>query len=85
MKGEHGMPLTQTNDLALTALVLDNVDRAVIALSADGRVALFNPAAEAISTWPPAMRPCPPAVPRSRSNSRSRCPAPRPRTARSEM
>ena len=32
------------SDPALTALVLDNVDRAVIALSADGRVALFNPA-----------------------------------------
>lgn len=31
----------------LTALVLDNIDRAVIALAADGRVTLFNPAAEA--------------------------------------
>ena len=41
------MPLSLTNDPALTALVLDNVDRAVIALAADGRVALFNPAAEA--------------------------------------
>lgn len=33
-------------DPALTALVLDNIDRGVIALTADGRVALFNPAAE---------------------------------------
>lgn len=36
-----------TGDPALTALVLDNIDRAVIALAADGRVTLFNPAAEA--------------------------------------
>jgi two-component system nitrogen regulation sensor histidine kinase GlnL len=34
------------SDPALTALVLDNIDRGVIALAADGRVALFNPAAE---------------------------------------
>ncbi len=40
-------PISATaGDPALTALVLDNIDRAVIALTAAGRVALFNPAAE---------------------------------------
>ena len=33
-------------DPALTALVLDNIDRGVVVLTAAGRVALFNPAAE---------------------------------------
>ena len=36
-----------TGDPALTALVLDNIDRAVIALDRDGQITLFNPAAEA--------------------------------------
>jgi two-component system nitrogen regulation sensor histidine kinase GlnL len=34
------------HDPALTALVIDNIDRAVIALDRHGRVTLFNPAAE---------------------------------------
>jgi two-component system nitrogen regulation sensor histidine kinase GlnL len=41
------MPPAFSSDPALTALVLDNIDRAVIALASDGRVTLFNPAAEA--------------------------------------
>ena len=35
------------SDPALTALVLDNIDRAIIALARDGQITLFNPAAEA--------------------------------------
>ena len=40
-------PSAATGDPALTALVLDNIDRAVIAIACDGQVMLFNPAAEA--------------------------------------
>jgi two-component system nitrogen regulation sensor histidine kinase GlnL len=47
MKEHATMPMEPTGDPALTALILDNIDRAVIALTAEGRVALFNPAAEA--------------------------------------
>lgn len=42
----NDLPITQA-DPGLTGLVLDNIDRAVIALSREGRVTLFNPAAEA--------------------------------------
>ena len=41
------IPLQPPSDPALTALVLDNIDRAIIALDRDGQVTLFNPAAEA--------------------------------------
>ena len=41
------IPLQPPSDPALTALVLDNIDRAVIALDRSGQVTLFNPAAEA--------------------------------------
>lgn len=37
---------TPASDPALTGLVLDNIDRGVVALTAAGRIALFNPAAE---------------------------------------
>jgi two-component system nitrogen regulation sensor histidine kinase GlnL len=39
-------PSVAASDPTLTALVLDNIDRAVIAIARDGRVTLFNPAAE---------------------------------------
>ena len=39
-------PAATQEEPALTALVLDNIDRAVIAFSPEGRVTLFNPAAE---------------------------------------
>jgi two-component system nitrogen regulation sensor histidine kinase GlnL len=39
-------PAGATSDPTLTALVLDNIDRAVIVIARDGRVTLFNPAAE---------------------------------------
>jgi two-component system nitrogen regulation sensor histidine kinase GlnL len=41
-----GQQPASMSDLALTALVLDNIDRAVIAFSREGQVTLFNPAAE---------------------------------------
>jgi two-component system nitrogen regulation sensor histidine kinase GlnL len=40
-------PLPPPSDPALTALVLDNIDRAVIAFDRSGQITLFNPAAEA--------------------------------------
>jgi two-component system nitrogen regulation sensor histidine kinase GlnL len=40
-------PYAAAGEPTLTALVLDNIDRAVIAIARDGRVTLFNPAAEA--------------------------------------
>ena len=43
---DFGNPHAPGGDPALTSLVLDNIDRAVIALAANGRVALFNPSAE---------------------------------------